>query len=168
MSPQQTVDASQNVEKRKNVNKNRRCNRQAEKSSVETTLSCFLGFAPAVARAHVGCLGCSVFSGPGSLGPRRFVAVLTPLVFLFFSFSFSFCLRLRFFLVHAALGALCLGTALLSFFFHLRVRPCVWCCACPSSPGGYSPCFAVARVLLSATVGWRVLFCVVCGVLRCF
>ena len=32
MSPQQTVDASQNVEKHKNVKNTRRCNRQAEKA----------------------------------------------------------------------------------------------------------------------------------------
>ena len=55
MLPQQTFNASLNVENRKNVKNNRRCNRKAEKSSVETTSSCFLGFAPAVALAHVGC-----------------------------------------------------------------------------------------------------------------
>ena len=81
MSPQQTVDASQNVEKRKNVKNTRRCNRQAENLQSRTTSSCFLGFAPAVARAHVGCrwhtclLRChfvrmrtlGALTGPGSL-----------------------------------------------------------------------------------------------------
>ena len=49
MSPQQTVDGSENVEKRKNVNNTRRSNRQAEKSSVKDY---FVLFSRLCARSH--------------------------------------------------------------------------------------------------------------------
>ena len=72
MSPQQTVDASQNVGKRKNVKNTRRCNRQAEKSSVKDYFVLFSGLcACSHTRARRMIRWNASLANASELSPRR-------------------------------------------------------------------------------------------------
>ena len=111
--------------------------------------------------------------GPGALwlpAPPPYVSL--SLSFFFFGFC---CFAFLLFLLPAAPRALGLCFAWLGFFFFLCVRPCVLVCALragavppPPPPGSSSSCFARSPVLLRGAAVCCGLFCVVCGVLRCF